>query len=166
MIVHTRAFLYILLTYIVHTKALMYIHCTLLGLLVCGDCLRICSFHRSASWWATEPGCWGWHKTDGSWWKIEVCLVHVCTSYHKYRPSMYFVHTQYKPSVLTHRSTQYFFNRTDRYALMYWWKVSCNIWSLGDFIIPQKIVVSPASTYWYILSQINFEMYILGTYQY
>ncbi len=53
-----------------------------------------------------------------------------------------------------------FSNRTDRYARMYWWKVSCNIWSLG------KTVVSLASTYWYILSQTSFEMYILGTYQY
>ena len=26
--------------------------------------------------------------------------------------------------------------------------------------------MSPASTYWYILSQTNFVMYILGTYQY
>ncbi len=49
---------------------------------------------------------------------------------------------------------------------MYQWKVSCNIWSLGDFIIQQKTVMSQASTYWYILSQINFKMYILCTYKY
>ncbi len=30
----------------------------------------------------------------------------------------------------------------------------------------KKIVVSPASTYWYILSQIKFVMYILTIYQY
>ncbi len=65
-----------------------------------------------------------------------------------------------------------FLNRTERYhdALMYQWKVSCNIWSQGDFIIPRKTVVSQAShtwsTYWYILSQINFKTYIHCTYKY
>ena len=38
-------------------------------------------------------------KADPAWWKIEVCLVHVCTSYVKYRSSMYWVHAQYKPSI-------------------------------------------------------------------
>jgi hypothetical protein len=32
--------------------------------------------------------------------------------------------------------------------------------------MPQKTVVFQASTYWYILSQINFKMYILCTYKY
>ncbi len=102
-----------------------------------------------------------------AWWEIEVCLVHVDTNYHKYRPSMYSVHTQYKPSILTYRSTPYFLYKTDRYALMYRWKKSCNIWSVGENIIPRKPVLSPASTYWYILSQIlvNFVMYVLCTYQ-
>jgi hypothetical protein len=38
-------------------------------------------------------------KADRACWKIEVCLVHVRTSYHKYRLCMYFVPTQYKPSI-------------------------------------------------------------------
>ncbi len=80
----------------------------------------------------------------------------VCT---EYIPS---TNQVYKPTGQHH----IYFNRTDRYALMHQWKVYCNIWSLGDFIVPQKTVLCPASTYWYILSQINFIMYILGTYQY
>ncbi len=41
--------------------------------------------------------------------EIEVCSAYVRTSYVKYRPIMYSVHTKFKLSILTHWSTQYFF---------------------------------------------------------
>ncbi len=85
-------------------------------------------------------------KADRAWWKLKcVWNMFVPVSTNIYLVCTLYIHSTNQVYVATGEHG-ILWNWTESHAVMCQWQVFCNISSPGDYIIPRKTVLSPAST--------------------